>query len=254
MQRLQRQRPPHNGACRVRHGLLLPVKKLLRACGALVALAAAAAACAGKEVPPPPAEPAPPAVMSPAPAAGAPQTAEVFHRETGIATWYGKELHGKKTANGEVFDMNALTAAHRTLPFGTHIRVVNLENFKSIKAIVTDRGPFVPNRVLELSYGAARELGFVNQGVARVKLETVEPVRDPAVYTVLAANYIEEDSAKALKARLKRFEPVTIEPFETNKVRYYRVRVGSFASEERAEQTAGKLRLEGLEPLVMRKD
>lgn len=178
-----------------------------------------------------------------------------MYQETGVAAWYGKELQGRRTASGEVFDMLGLTAAHRTLPFGTVIRVTNLDNSKSIDVKITDRGPFTRSRILELSYGAAEELGFVAQGTARVRIEAPEPLRGPAQYTVLAATYVEEENAVLLKYRLsKKFEIVTITPFETNISKFYRVRVGSYASEERAEQVANKLRLEGLEPIVMRKD
>ncbi|HEY6012225.1 MAG TPA: septal ring lytic transglycosylase RlpA family protein, partial [Nitrospirota bacterium] len=176
-------------------------------------------------------------------------------RETGIAGWYGKELHGKKTASGEVFDMHAISAAHRTLPLGTLVRVTNLDNFKSVKLRITDRGPFVRTRIMDLSQGAAKELGFIAQGSARVKIETLEMAPDNAPFTVLAAVFTEQENARLLKERLnKRFEVVTIVPFETNLATSYRVWVGSYASEERAEQVAAKLTLEGLEPMVTRKN
>jgi rare lipoprotein A len=172
-----------------------------------------------------------------------------------MAAWYGKELHGKQTANGEVFDMYGLSAAHRTLPLGTVVHVTNLDNSKSITVRINDRGPFLKSRFLDLSYRAAKELGFVSQGTARVKIETVEAVRDPAQYTVQAAVFTEEENARMLKERLNtRFGVVSIVPFETNIARFYRVQVGTFASEERAEQAARKLTLEGLEPVVVRKD
>jgi len=212
----------------------------------LLIMLLAVAACTGGE-----ALHAPPvaAELLPAP------VPDQVYRETGIAAWYGKELHGKKTASGELFDMNALTAAHRTLPLGTLIRVTNLDNFKSIKVRITDRGPFIRNRVLDLSLGAARELGFAAQGTVRVKIETLEAVRDSAFYTVQAATFLEEENARMLKERLsKRFEVVSIVQFETNLARLYRVQVGSYASEERAEKVAGKLTLEGLEPIVVRRD
>jgi len=206
------------------------------------------AACAGKEAP---------AVL---PAASTPSLAPVpalgqVYRETGTAAWYGKELHGKKAASGEVFDSEGISAAHRTLPLGTLVRVTNLENNKSIKVKINDRGPFIKSRILDLSYGAARELGFTAQGTIQVKIETLDEVRDPAPYTVQAAVYTEEENAKILKYRLsKRFELVFIVPLETNITRLYCVRVGSYASEVRAEQIADKLKIEGLEPIVLRKD
>ena len=180
---------------------------------------------------------------------------EKTYRETGIAAWYGKEFHGQKTASGETFDMNALSAAHRTLPLGTIIRVTNLDNFRSIKVRINDRGPFIKSRILDLSYGAAKELGFAAQGTAMVKLETLEVVNGSALYTVQAASYAEEENARMLRERLaKKFKSVVIVPFNTNVARFYRVNVGSYQSEERAEQVAGKLMLEGFEPVVVRKD
>jgi rare lipoprotein A len=219
-------------------------------------------ACAGREMPL-----ASPAATAPAPVpVAAPVAVPVsvpepelkskeIYRETGTAAWYGKDLHGKKTASGEVFDMYGFSAAHRTLPLGTVIHVTNLDNFKSITVRINDRGPFLKSRFLDLSYGAAKELDFVSPGTARVKIETVAAVRDAAQYTVQAAVFTEAENARLLKERLNaKFGAVSIVPFETNIARFYRVRVGAYSSEERAEQVAGKLMLEGLEPIVVRKD
>ncbi len=217
-----------------------------RRCGivALVAFSLLSTACAGRGVPV--VVPAAPASVS-APAS--------FYRETGVAGWYGNELHGKKTAGGDVFDQHGLSAAHRTLPFGTVVRVTNFDNLKSVTVTINDRGPFIKSRIIDLSYGAAKELGFAAQGVAVVKIETLAAVQGPARYTVQAATYTEAENAKTLKYRLsKKFEVVSITAFETNITRLYFVRVGSYASEERAEQIAAKLRFEGLEPVVLRKD
>jgi rare lipoprotein A len=219
----------------------------------VVIVVALTASCAERKVPTgPPAAPAPataPAV-SPAPPAPACRT----YRETGTASWYGRESQGRTTASGEVFDMYGMSAAHRTLPLGTVIRVTNLDNYKSVAVKVNDRGPFVKNRILELSYGAARELDFIAQGTATVKIEALEPVNG-ASYAVLAAVFTEEESAKMLKGRLtKKFEMVSIVPFETSLGKLYRVHVGSYSAEEKAELVASKLKLEGLEPIVFRKD
>lgn len=178
-----------------------------------------------------------------------------IYRETGVSSWYGKDFHGRKTANGETYDMYGLSAAHRTLPLGASIRVTNLDNYKTVKVKVNDRGPFARNRVLDLSYGAAKELGFVAQGTTRVRIETVEPIRDSAQFTVQAGAFVEEGNAKQLKQRLsRRFDSVSIVSSESNVGKFYRVRVGSYSSEEKAELVASKLTLEGLEPIVMRKD
>jgi rare lipoprotein A len=177
------------------------------------------------------------------------------YRETGIASWYGKDFHGRRTASGEIFDMHALTAAHRTLPLGTVLRVTNLDNFKSVKLTVNDRGPFTGNRILEVSYGAARELAFVSQGTARVKIDALEQPQASGSYTVQAAVFTEHENARLLKERLSsKFEVVMIVPFESHLGTFYRVRVGSYGTEEKAELIAGKLKMEGLEPYVTRKD
>jgi rare lipoprotein A len=94
------------------------------------------------------------------------------YRETGEASFYGKEFNGRQTSSGERFDMHALTAAHRTLPFGTRVRVTNLANGKSVIVRVNDRGPHVRARIIDLSYGAAHEIGI--SGTARVTLEALK--------------------------------------------------------------------------------
>ena len=94
--------------------------------------------------------------------------------QTGTASWYGRQFHGRKTASGETFDMNALTAAHRSLPLNCFIRVTNRNNGKSVVVKVNDRGPFHGNRVLDLSYGAAKQLGITSAGTANVSIERVD--------------------------------------------------------------------------------
>ncbi|MDR1426112.1 MAG: septal ring lytic transglycosylase RlpA family protein [Rickettsiales bacterium] len=97
-----------------------------------------------------------------------------FYRETGIASWYGEEFHRKKTANGDIFDMNSMTAAHRTLPMPSVVRVVNLENGKSVLLLVNDRGPFAKNRIIDVSKMAAQKLGFLKMGTTHVRVEFME--------------------------------------------------------------------------------
>ena len=93
------------------------------------------------------------------------------YKETGIASWYGEDFHNKKTANGDTFDMNAMTAAHKTLPLPSVIKVTNLENGKSAKLLVNDRGPFVNDRLIDVSKKAAIVLGFKEKGTTKVKIE-----------------------------------------------------------------------------------
>lgn len=92
---------------------------------------------------------------------------------SGNASWYGAKFHGRRTANGERYDMNQLTAAHRTLPFGTKVRVTNQRNGRAVVVRINDRGPFAGRRIIDLSRGAAGALGMVNSGVAPVKLEVL---------------------------------------------------------------------------------
>ena len=94
--------------------------------------------------------------------------------QTGTASWYGRQFHGRKTASGETFDMNGMTAAHRSLPLNCYIRVTNKNNGKSVVVKVNDRGLFHGNRVLDLSYGAAKQIGITNAGTAKVSIERVQ--------------------------------------------------------------------------------
>ena len=101
-------------------------------------------------------------------------TGKVLLTLEGVASYYATDFHGKLTSNGETFDMNALTAAHRTFPFGTKIRVTNLENNLSVMVRVNDRGPFKEGRMIDLSLGAAKEINLLKTGTARVRLEVME--------------------------------------------------------------------------------
>ena len=92
---------------------------------------------------------------------------------SGQASWYGRPHHGRRTSSGEIYDMNKLTAAHRTLPLGTRVLVTNLDNGRTVEVRINDRGPFRKNRVLDLSYAAARQLGAVGEGVIPVTLKVV---------------------------------------------------------------------------------
>lgn len=95
-------------------------------------------------------------------------------KQTGLASWYGRQFHGRKTASGDTFDMNGLTAAHRSLPLNCYIKVTNKSNGKSVIVKVNDRGPFHGNRVLDLSYGAAKQIGLTQKGVGNVSIERVD--------------------------------------------------------------------------------
>src|SRR6185436_2177759 len=111
---------------------------------------------------------------------GAPQL-DVGIEDRGVASWYGGSFHGKQAANGELFDMEGLTAAHRTLPLGSVIRVVNLANGKFLHVRITDRGPYVNNRILDLSRGAATRLGMMEEGLSHVQIQLVGERRPAAL-------------------------------------------------------------------------
>jgi rare lipoprotein A len=99
--------------------------------------------------------------------------APIGETETGIASWYGAPYDGRRSANGEVFDMEKLTAAHRTFPFDTWVEVTNLENKKSVEVRITDRGPFIKGRIIDLSLAAAREIDMVQEGIVRVRIKVI---------------------------------------------------------------------------------
>lgn len=107
------------------------------------------------------------------PAAFAPDVTARDRGETGLASFYARHFEGEPTASGELYDGDRLTAAHRTLPFGTRVRVTNLENDRSVSVVINDRGPFVRGRVIDLSRRAARELDFIGRGLTRVRVEVL---------------------------------------------------------------------------------
>ena len=140
--------------------------------------------------------------------------------KVGKASWYGKRYQGRTTANGEKFDMNGLTAAHRRLPFGTMVRVTNLTNKRSVVVRINDRGPYAGGRIIDVSRRAASILGFRNQGIARVR---VQAVRTPAKRvsrhrdSQKRQNYIQvsEESVRRSLARDRVYQPVTLRPPES---------------------------------------
>ena len=180
-------------------------------------------------------------------------------REVGVASWYGEPFHGQLTANGERYDMHTYTAAHRLYPFGTRLRVTNLENGRSVMVRVNDRGPFVRGRIIDLSFAAATDLGMVPNGTTRVRLERVSvPVSvaaEESAYTVQIGAFVETSSAVALQQRLStRYRDVFVSSILLNGATYYRVRVGRVATIAEAEGLAGRLDREGFTPFVTRQD
>jgi rare lipoprotein A len=184
---------------------------------------------------------------------GNPETYEVFgrtyrvmanmpeeHIEEGIASWYGKKFHGRRTSSGETYDMYELTAAHRELPIPVYARVTHLENGRSVIVRINDRGPFARNRVIDLSYAAAHRLDMVDSGTAPVRIEVLRDNSDPAAEPDVARADVEqprndEPSATAVAAR-RLPGKVTVD----SPTRYF-VQVGAFSSNDNARRIQREL-------------
>ncbi len=122
----------------------------------------------------------------------------------GLASWYGGKFHGRRTSSGEVFDTNEMTAAHKTLPFGTMVKVTNMDNGMSAVVKINDRGPFIDGRVIDLSRAAAEQIGMVGQGVARVSLTIVSFVTDAELYAVQVGAFALEANAQKAHETLEK--------------------------------------------------
>jgi len=174
--------------------------------------------------------------------------------EYGNASWYGKDFHGRRTANGEVYNMYGISAAHKTLPLGTRVRVTNRNNGRTVTVRINDRGPYVRGRIIDLSYGAAKALGMVDEGVVPVKVEILslgdnryykrggKAVPTPLRFTVQVGSFLHKENAQALKRTLaSRFKDVHLRRWDNGRKIYYRVRIGRFLREADARHLARKL-------------
>lgn len=172
--------------------------------------------------------------------------------QRGLASWYGKDFHGKKTANGEIYDMHAMTAAHKTLPLGTFVRVHNLDNRRRVEVRINDRGPFVRGRIIDLSYTAAKKLGVVGPGTARVEVialatpaataangtsHSYEPVDlFSGNFTFQIGAFANRENAERLTAKLnEKYKNAHIKVYDRGDQIFYRVRVGKFTTLKQAE-------------------
>jgi rare lipoprotein A len=180
------------------------------------------------------------------------------YTEEGNASWYGEPFNGRRASNGEIYDMYKLTAAHRTLPFDTVVRVTNLNNGKTTSVRITDRGPFVENRIIDLSLAAAREIDSIGAGVVPVRLEIVSGSVDPesGFFTVQVGAFRDPANANRLRDRLSgSHSPIFIQQYDSADGLYYRVRVGKVSGEDAARQFGEQLRVrEGFTPFVVRLD
>ena len=173
-------------------------------------------------------------------------------RQRGVASWYGRDFHGKKTSNGEIYNMYAMTAAHKTLPLGTYVRVHNLENNRSIVVRINDRGPFVRGRIIDLSYAGANDIGIVGPGTARVEVvalgrrETSTPgsgttyIQDDYYsgnFTFQVGAFLNRANAEKLRRKLDRtYKNAHISEYDNGANTFYRVRVGKVSTLEQAAE------------------
>jgi rare lipoprotein A len=186
-----------------------------------------------------------------------PAPAPVGYTEEGNASWYGNPFNGRHSSNGEIYDMYKLTAAHRTLPFETMVRVTNLNNGKSTTVRITDRGPFVANRIIVLSLAAAREIESIGPGVVPVRIEVLGNVDVTAgFFTVQVGAFKDPANADRLRDRLSlTYSPIYIQQYDSPDGTFYRVRVGKISGEQAAQDFGEKLRnTEGFTPFVVRLD
>lgn len=185
------------------------------------------------------------------------------YQKKGIASWYGTKFHGRRTSSGEVYDMYAMTAAHKTLPLPTYVEVTNLENGRTVVVKVNDRGPFHDNRLIDLSYSAATKLGIVDKGTGMVEVRAITPgklqktatrppseaVTPPGKSVGSAAMFLQVGAfssrhrAEQVKSRLQQdiADTVFIEPLPQQQGTLYRVRVGPLASVSDGDRLAARL-------------
>ncbi|MGI9554296.1 MAG: septal ring lytic transglycosylase RlpA family protein [Thermodesulfobacteriota bacterium] len=172
------------------------------------------------------------------------------YTQTGIASWYGDKEHRNKTASGERFSRYAYTAAHKTLPFGTVVRVTNLENGRDVVVKINDRGPFIRGRIIDLSYSSAGSIDLVRTGTAKVKVEVISSPSSrndnyfKPIYTVQVGSFSSKVNASSVKNDLNSeiSNDIRIESVKVKGDTYYRVRVGMFSSKSQAESLKRKLR------------
>jgi rare lipoprotein A len=194
------------------------------------------------------------------------------YHERGVASWYGKKFHGRHTSNGETYDMNSMTAAHKTLPLPSYARVTNLSNGRSVIVRINDRGPFLQNRLIDLSYAAAWKLGILGTGTGIVEVDGLtgdEPVMTaaqqpaarapaskagaPRLYLQVGA-FTSRDNAENLRDRLARADlaPVYIQTSQLDNMPLYRVRLGPIASVDESDRLAARVAAQGLpQPIVV---
>jgi rare lipoprotein A len=216
-------------------------------------------------VPKPSAEASTPERAAASPPAGVPKHAAPAPRaalpagyvEEGVASWYGIPFHGRAAADGEIYDMETLVAAHRLMPFNTWLKVTNLANNKSVTVRVIDRGPFVDGRIIDLSKAAARAIDLIGPGTARVRLEVIAAPADiPAndFYAVQVGAFSVYENAERARGDYEQRFGVAQLAMRQGKVQMWRVLVGKESSIQAAQQLAARLAAENKQVFVVRLD
>jgi len=181
--------------------------------------------------------------------------------QDGLASWYGDDFHGGPTSNGETYNMHAMTAAHKTLPLGVYVRVLNKRNGSEAVVRINDRGPFVRERIIDLSFAAAKQVGITDTGTAPVHIEALgyrsadssgpAPYRPPKSYdagdfAIQIAAFTNRDNAERLASRMRKsYGSAGIQDAKVKGSRFFRVRVGSYGSLVKAEKARGEFERNG---------
>ena len=194
-----------------------------------------------------------------------PLSSAAGYNQTGVASWYGRDFHGRLTANGERYNMHAMTAAHTTLPLPTLARVTNLENGRQVVVRINDRGPFVKSRLIDLSHAAAKALGYTDKGTARVRVQALQdsasiPKPDspsaaaPAIRPLISKSrvyvqvgaFASMENADRLRGSLTGLFPSThVSTLSQEAQQLYRVRIGPFSDMQQIERTMSQLQHQG---------
>lgn len=185
-----------------------------------------------------------------------PAPPKIGQTETGLASWYGNPYHGRRSANGEIYDMEKFTAAHRTLPFDTWVRVQNLDSGKDVDVRITDRGPFVKGRIIDLSRVAARKVDIIGPGTAKVKIRVIRAPEIPEanIFGVQTGAFRDKKNAERLRKQMEKQHGSARIVLRDGSPPLWRVVVGSFPTVEAAGQLLEKLRNQESSVFVVRLD
>lgn len=172
-------------------------------------------------------------------------------KEVGYASWYGGKFHGRKTASGETYDQDKMTAAHKTAPFGTLVRVTNLDNGKNTIVKINDRGPFVKGRIIDLSREAARRIGMLTTGTARVKLDYLTRAAvNEGRFMIQTGSYRDQENAQMQKRDiLAKFPTLKTQIVDNNG--YFKVQVGPYPTHDKAHGDLRKIQKGNFDGIIL---